>query len=214
MNTKDIKMKAETTLRYFTCEMRAATDENGIAYIEGDPVVFNQEAVIARGGQRWIEVIHPNALVSADTSDVVLTVEHDGRKIPLARTKKGRGTMQLSVVPSGLHMRAALDIERNAEARALYSAIDRGDMDSMSFLFVVAPEGDSWTVLEDGGMRRDILSISRILDVSVVTRPAYEGTGVALSRSEAEAFASAQERADVGRMMEVIRLKNRIISGL
>lgn len=207
------KAKAETTRRIFDCEMRALTTEEGAMVIEGDPVVFDQEAVIVRNGQRWIEVIHPGALVNTDISDVVLTVEHDGRKIPLARTKRGRGTMELSKIPTGLHMRAMLDTVRNSEAMALYSAIDRGDMDSMSFLFIIAPGGDSWTALEDGGMRRDIYAISKILDVSVVTRPAYDGAGVALSRSEEEALASFQERKDTERMMEVIRLRNRIHAG-
>lgn len=205
-------MKKETTLRLYATEMRATQDETEGAYIEGEPIVFNQRTWIGCGEDGFEEIILPSALVNADLSDVVLTIEHDGRKIPLARTKKGKGTMTLTKTGTGLHMKAKLDIENNTEARALFSAISRGDMDQMSFLFVIAPDGDKWTY-EEGRYRREILDIAQVLDVSVVTRPAYDGTSVQLSRSEAEAQKEARARVDESNEVEALKLKNRIIAG-
>lgn len=206
-------MKKETTLRLYTTEMRALTDEAGVAVITGTPIVFNQETRIGDDEYGFYEVIRPSALANADLSDVVLTVEHDGRKIPLARTKKGRGTMTLAKTATGLDMRAELDIENNTEARALYSAISRGDMDQMSFLFVIAPEGDNWTYEKDV-YKREITNIAQVLDVSVVTRPAYDGTSVQLSRSEVDAKEEARARVDRENEVEALKLKNRILAGI
>lgn len=207
--------KTEMTLRlYENVELRALKEE-GVAVIEGDPVVFDQKAKIGGDAPNgWTEVIRPSALVNTDISDVVLTIEHDGHKIPLARTKKGKGTMTLTKTSNGLHMRAVLDTENNADARALYSAIKRGDLDKMSFLFIIREGGDKWDY-QDEEMHREITDIAKILDVSVVSRPAYDGTEVQLSRSEAEALNEAQESARKGRdKVEALRVKNRIAAGM
>jgi phage head maturation protease len=46
--------------------------------------------------------------------------------------------MQLEVIPgAGMKIRVNLDTENNAEARALYSAVKRGDISGMSFMFSV-----------------------------------------------------------------------------
>lgn len=204
--------KTETTLRFYENVELRAQEVEGVAVIEGNPIVFDQPTQIG-GEMGWEEVIRPSALVNADISDVVLTIEHDGRKIPLARTKKGRGTMTLTKTPEGLHMRAELDIENNTEARALYSAIKRGDLDKMSFLFIIREGGDSWEYKGDQ-VHREIFDIARILDVSVVSRPAYNGTDVQLSRSEAEAVREATEVAHKRTAeVEALRIKNRIASG-
>lgn len=207
-------MKKETTLRLYATEMRALQDENEGAVIEGNPIVFNQRTWVGFSKEDGFEeVILTSALVNTDLSDVVLTVEHDGRKIPLARTKKGKGTMTLTKTPTGLHMKAKLDIENNTEARALFSAISRGDMDQMSFLFVIAQNGDRWTY-ENDIYKREIVDIAQVLDVSVVTRPAYDGASVQLSRSEVDAREEARVRVNEIKEVEALKLKNRIMAGL
>lgn len=206
-------MKKETTIRLYDTEMRASQNENDGSIIEGNPIVFNQRTWIGISKEDGFEeVILPSALVNTDLSDVVLTIEHDGRKIPLARTKKGKGTMSLSKTPTGLHMRAKLDTENNTEARALFSAISRGDMDQMSFRFVISPNGDRWTY-ENETCKREIVDIAQVLDVSIVTRPAYEGAGVQLSRSEVDAREEARVRVKEREEVEALKLKNRIIAG-
>ena len=206
-------MKTEMTKRFYeNIELRALSEEDE-AIIEGMPIVFNQVTHIGPAEGGWDEVIRSSALVNADMSDVVLTIEHNGSKIPLARTKKGRGTMTLEKTPEGVKMRAVLDVKNNAEARALYSAIERGDLDKMSFLFIIRDGGDSWEYKGDQ-VHREIFDIAKLLDVSVVARPAYDGTEVQLSRSEVDAREEAvdavrkKEREEV----EALRIKNRIIA--
>ena len=48
--------------------------------------------------------------------------------------------MQISLVDIGVKMRANLDVENNHEAKALISAVKRGDIDGMSFMFRVDEE--------------------------------------------------------------------------
>ena len=206
--------KKETTVRLYATEMRALSEE-GEAIIEGTPIVFDEWTHIGSDEYGFDEVIRPSALVNADISDVVLTIEHDGRKIPLARTKKGRGTMTLTNTGKGLDMRAKLDVENNSEARALYSAISRGDMDAMSFVFTVAEGGDTWSWDSGSNMyKREVTAIAQLYDVSVVARPAYDGTSVKLSRSEEGALTEARARAERLAEVEALRAKNREAAGI
>jgi phage head maturation protease len=76
-----------------------------------------------------------------------------------------------------VHISADLDTENNEQARAVYSAISRGDMDGMSFCFYVEEDGQRWTK-ENGVERREILKVSKVIEVSVVNFPAYSGTNI------------------------------------
>ena len=68
--------------------------------------------------------------------------------------------MQLVVDPQGLQIFAQLDTENNAEARALWSAVNRGDISGMSFMFSI--DGESWEDLESDHPRyRDLESMLR-----------------------------------------------------
>lgn len=206
-------MKKETTLRIYSSEMRALEDNNEVI-IEGTPIVFNQWTHIGGEGEEGFdEIITPMAFTNTDMRDVVLTIEHDGRKIPLARTKNGKGTMTLAKTAQGVNMRAILDVENNSEARALYSAIKRGDLDKMSFLFVVARDGDTW-VYENNKYKREIHAIEKLLDVSIVARPAYAGTSVELSRSEVDALGHILDDMQKTQEIEILKEKNRIIAKL
>ena len=111
-----------------------------------------------------------------------LLVNHDFNGIALARSRHNNksdkpNTMQLTVDESGLHTRADLDTENNEQARALYSAISRGDMDGMSYCFFVEKDGQVWTE-ENGVLRREIIKVSKVIEVSVVNFPAYQGTNI------------------------------------
>ena len=111
-----------------------------------------------------------------------LLVNHDFNGIALARSRRNNksdkpNTMQLSVDDAGVHITADLDTENNEQARAVYSAISRGDMDGMSFCFYVEEDGQRWTK-ENGVERREILKVSKVIEVSVVNFPAYSGTNI------------------------------------
>lgn len=179
------------TTRNYNLEIRADETERGI--IEGVPIVFERETIITDWAGQYKEIVDRNALKKTDLKDVRLFVNHDTNKITLARSKNGKGTMQLSVEDDGLHIKAELDVENNVEAKSLYSAVKRGDMDGMSFMFRI--DGEEWSDLDADVPTRRITSISVVHEVSVVNFPAYQQTSVnARSAEETKTSVLAEAR--------------------
>ena len=163
----------ERVLRlYDNIELRAENNEQYGNYISGLPIVFNASTDLG-----WYEeTIDSHALDNTDLKDVRFLVNHNTDMIPLARSRNNNAnsTMQLTVTEEGLRIRANLDTENNMDARALYSAVSRGDMSSMSFMFSI--NDDEWTDLESDHPKRLIKSISKVFEVSAVNFPAYPQT--------------------------------------
>lgn len=116
------------------------------------------------------EVVRPTAFTRAlqDSHDVRLLVNHDG--VPLARTRSG--TLRLETDDIGLRAEADLD-PANPTVQELRSALDRGDIDQMSFAFRAVRD-----TVDDGGLRE--LHEVELWDVSVVTYPWYDSTSAQL----------------------------------
>ena len=133
-----IKMKnKELERRSYNFEVRAEETEAG-NIITGRPIVYNSRTDLG-----WFdEIIEPGALNNTDLTDVRFLVNHDTSKIPLARSRRNtaNSTMQLTTDNDGLGIRVTLDAENNSEARALYSAVQRGDISGMSFMFGIRDE--------------------------------------------------------------------------
>ena len=165
-------MNKET--RAFSFEVRAEQNEDHGTFITGTPIVFDQETDL--GFCR--ESISPDALKDTDLKDVRFLIGHNTSMIPLARSRNNNenSTMQMSVTDKGMDIRVDLDTENNADARALYSAVSRGDMSGMSFMFTV--DKDSWDDLDTEKPKRTITSIRKVFEVSAVAFPAYEGTNI------------------------------------
>lgn len=178
--------------RAYTFEIRAESDENG-SILTGRPIVYNSRTDLG-----WFdEVIDSGALDGADLTDVRFLVNHDTSKIPLARSRRnnGKSTMQFSVDQQGMLLDwVRLDTENNAEARALYSAVQRGDITGMSFMFSV--DSETWDDLDTDHPLRHIVKIGSVVEVSAVTFPAYEATDIqARSKEALENARSALEKA-------------------
>ena len=166
----------EMLRRNYTCEVRAEKDEKYGAIITGTPIVYESKTDL----YDFFEVIERGALDKTDLTDVRFLVNHDTSKIPLARSRKNNdnSTMKLSIDNDGLKIRVNLDVDNNAEARALYSAVQRGDITGMSFMFGIANDGDVWEDLDTDKPTRHIRSIATVIEVSAVTFPAYEETEI------------------------------------
>jgi HK97 family phage prohead protease len=160
--------------RRFEVELRAMRDEDNGNYIVGVPIVFDRQTDLGY----YTEVIDRHALDNTDMKDVRFLVNHNTDMIPLARSRNNNAnsTMQMWVEEDGMHIRVNLDVERNSEAKSLYSAVDRGDVSGMSFMFSV--DEDSWEGLDTEMPKRTINSIGKIFEVSAVTFPAYEQTSI------------------------------------
>ena len=172
--------KKELERRVYSFEVRAEETESG-NIITGKPIVYNSRTDLG-----WFdEIIEPGALNMADLTDVRFLVNHDTSKIPLARSRRNNGnsTMQLSVDDFGMSVRVTLDTENNSEARALYSAVQRGDISGMSFMFSI--DDEEWENLESDHPTRHVRKIGSVVEVSAVTFPAYESTEINARSKEA-----------------------------
>lgn len=202
--------------RAYNFEIRATDADGGAGIITGRPIVYESKTDLGY----FDEIIKRGALKGANLKDVRFLVNHDMSRIPLARSRNNneRSTMQLSPDDEGLAIRVTLDVDNNTEARALYSAVQRGDITGMSFLFAVGEE--DWADLDTDHPTRSIISISEVLEVSAVTFPAYESTEIetrskgALDNARARALDNARHKAPDG-AIELARAKNRnlIIGG-
>lgn len=179
--------------RSYRFDVRAEQNDKGAAILTGRPVVYSSPTDI--GG--WFEeVIEPGALDGADLTDVRFLVNHDTSMIPLARSRNNNenSTMQMTPDAEGLMLdRVVLDIENNSEARALYSAVQRGDISGMSFMFSVAEE--TWENIDTDYPTRHITKIASIVEVSAVTWPAYDDTEINARGGPLESARAALESA-------------------
>lgn len=193
------KNNKELERRSYSFEVRAEETEQG-NIITGRPIVYNSRTDLG-----WYdEIIEPGALNNTDLTDVRFLVNHDTSKIPLARSRNNNGnsTMQLSVDNDGMSIRVTLDTENNSEARALYSAVKRGDISGMSFMFAIRDE--EWDDLDSDHPIRHVKDISTVVEVSAVTFPAYESTEIN-ARSKA-ALDNARSTLDSVRQRSVSSL--------
>ena len=189
MANKEVKKMLEQ--RSYSFEVRAEEGEGG-AIITGRPIVYDSRTDLGY----FDEIIDQGALDGADLTDVRFLVNHDLSKIPLARSRRNNGnsTMQLSVDAEGMFIRVKLDTENNAEAKALYSAVQRGDISGMSFMFSI--DGESWENLESDHPTRHVTKIGSVVEVSAVTFPAYDTTTInARSKEALDSARSAVETA-------------------
>ena len=186
----------EKTNRFFGFEVRAENNDEHGNFLSGRPIVFNEPTDM---GGWYQEVIDRGALDNTDLRDVRFLVGNDTSMIPLARSRRNNAnsTMQMEIDENGMAIRVDLDTENNSEARALYSAAKRQDLDGMSFMFTV--DGEEWENLESDYPTRHIRSIGRVFEVSAVAFPAYEGTSLEARSAEALENARAsleKERAE------------------
>ena len=186
-------MKKELERRSYDFEIRAESDEGG-NIITGRPFVYNSRTDMGY----FDEIIDFGALDGANLTDVRFLVNHDRDMIPLARSRRNNGnsTMKLSVDMQGMNIDfVKLDTENNTTARALYSAVERGDITGMSFMFSI--DDEEWQDLESVHPTRRIKKIGSVVEISAVTFPAYEATEI-YARSK-EALDNARSALDNAR---------------
>ena len=197
-------MKKE--IRAFNFEVRAEENERG-HILTGTPIVFGQRTDLG-----WYdEIIEPDALADTDLKDVRFLLNHNVDMIPMARSRNNNAnsTMQMSVNENGMDIRVDLDVENNVDSKALYSAVERGDLSGMSFMFSV--DKDSWDDADSEHPTRHIRAIEKVFEVSAVTFPAYSQTSIQ-ARGISDALDSAKESLESvkAQLRAVERQKQRI----
>lgn len=172
------KKKTSNEIEYRGGFLRAKIEEGDDSIkVSGYAAVFGEEASM---GGYYAEVIEAGAFGEAleRGDDVTFLVEHSG--LPLARSTSG--TLEVKEDSKGLYVSSELDLSDPDVAR-IVPKLRRGDLSKMSFAFI--PTKEQW---EDRG--EDMLPVRRILsvelrDVSIVVRPAYQGTEIGLRSYEA-----------------------------
>ena len=207
--------------RSYSFDVLASETGDGEKIITGRPIVYNSRTNLGY----FDEIIDAGALDNADLTDIRFLVNHDTSMIPLARSRRNNGnsTMKLTPDADGLNLDfVKLDTENNSDASSLYSAVSRGDITGMSFMFFV--DGENWENLDSDHPTRHITAISRVLEVSAVTWPAYDSTEI-YARSEHSALENAKSVLEKARSeyratlvdtneLELLKEKTKILGGL
>lgn len=178
--------------RSYSFDVRAE-ERDGFGILTGRPIVYEQKTDMG-----WCdEIIARGALDGADLKDIRFLVNHDTKMIPLARSRRNNGnsTMKLSTDYDGMNIDfVKLDVENNSTARALFSAVKRGDLSGMSFMFSI--DDEEWRDLETEHPTRVITKIGTVVEVSACTFPAYEQTEInARDKAALDSARSALEKA-------------------
>jgi hypothetical protein len=177
----------------FLAEFRAEIDGNRLI---GHAAVFNQTATLATGYERLASTAFDAALKDPET-DVRALLNHDPT---LVLGRQSAGTLRLGTDTEGL--RFEVDLPDTSYARDLKELLSRGDITGASFGFI--PGEDKFSTAPDGKQVRTHTSVSRLLDVSPVTWPAYEGASVALRHVE---FPRVSARGQAARIRGLAALR-------
>jgi phage prohead protease, HK97 family len=148
-------------------------EADGKLYISGYFAVFGSEYEIFQGAS---ERVDPGAFEETLSGDIRCLIDHETRLV-LGRTKSG--TLTLKVDSRGLWGEVEIN-PNDQDAMNLYERVKRGDVDQCSFGFEILDEE-----FEDLGDRvRWTIKKVKLYEVSVVTFPAYEETGVTARKKQ------------------------------
>lgn len=175
----------ETRVLTGQVEVRASA-ENEKPRIRGYAAKFNVESEnLGSESYQFREIIEPGAFSDVLNDDVRALLNHDPNFI-LARSKAGEGTLRIGQDDVGLWYE--FEAPDTQAGRDLMESIRRGDIDQSSFSFTVQRDGQKWEEKQEGEgptfIKRTIMKVARLFDVSPVTYPAYPDATVALRSLE------------------------------
>lgn len=153
-----------------------ADDSSGDIYIEGYFSVFNSNYELWPGAT---ESVATGAFSDTLSSDIRALVDHETRLV-LGRNKSG--TLELKEDARGLWGSIKIN-QSDSDAMNLHARVQRGDVDQCSFGFDILDEETDYR--EDGTVHWTIKKV-KLYEVSVVTFPAYEDTGVSARKHDLE----------------------------
>ena len=172
-------------------------EQDNEMYIEGYFAVFNTETELWRGA---FESIDPGAFDETLSNDIRALINHDTNLV-LGRNKAG--TLELKVDSRGLWGRIKIN-PNDTDAVNLYERVKRGDVDQCSFGFNILEEDVEYR--DDNTVKWTLKKVD-LHEVSVVTFPAYEDTGVQARMTEYEQHKKRQLE------QRKLQLKERIRNG-
>lgn len=190
-------MTKENQTRSMATNFSTREETSGEKIIEGYFAVFNQETELWPGA---FEEISPEAFNGSLSNDIRALTNHETTLV-LGRNKSG--TLKLSVDSRGLWGQITIN-ENDSDALNFYERVKRGDVDQCSFGFNILNEETDWR--EDGTVKWLLKEID-LHEVSVVTFPAYEDTGVQARHTQLEQYREKQTKQWRKKLLS--QLKNR-----
>jgi HK97 family phage prohead protease len=183
-------------IRSMKVDLKTRAEENNEKYIDGYFAVFNRETELWPGA---FEEIDSNAFENTLGNDIRALINHDTGLV-LGRNKAN--TLELKTDSHGLWGNIKIN-QNDSDAVNLYERVKRGDVDQCSFGFNILNEEVDYR--DDGSVKWTIKEID-LHEVSVVTFPAYEDTGVQAREKEVEKHKKRQLEVRIKELKE--RLKN------
>lgn len=156
--------------------------------LSGYAAVFNSESKDLGG---FTEMISPTAFEGViERSDVFAVLDHDRNKV-LARSKMGKGSLELNIDEKGLQFR--FESPNTTLGNDVLSMVKRGDLTDASFCFTV--EDESWQKREDGTYLRTINKIGDLFDVAICYNGAYAESYTEVALRSLDKFKEEELRA-------------------
>ncbi len=152
----------------FGAELRAEVSGNRLA---GHAAVFDVLADLPQHYEALARTAFDEALKG--DPDVKALFNHNPSE--LLGSTRGK-TLRLATDSTGLQFE--LDLPDTPDGHKVRTLVERGDLSGMSFGFL--PGESEWSRARDGRQIRTHTSVKRLLDVSPVSYPAYDGTEVHL----------------------------------
>ena len=172
--------------------------------IEGYALIFNTLSEDLGG---FKEIVDPEALNATDMSDVKCLINHDDRYV-IGRSQAG--TLELTIDSKGLKFKCYLP--NTSYARDIYENINIGNVNQCSYhsWFPKSNNGEdfgfSWYV-QNGEYIRKITQLDKLIDVSVVTTPAFKETDVlAVQRDAGLDKFKEKQKIQIALELESLRL--------
>ena len=163
-------------------EFRADPPADGQPYlIEGYFVVFGQPYYV---DDYCEEVIDRHAFDNAVMNDVRALIDHNSRLV-LGRRTETVQTLEFEIDDTGVYGRIQVNPD-DTDAMSLRARVLRGDVDQASFGFI--ERRWAYEDLPEGRVRRTVLEIAELLELTVCTFPAYEQTSVSARSRNGDAL--------------------------
>jgi len=172
-----------------------AEGDGGELTIEGYFAVYGKETELWRGAY---EEIAPGAFDSTLGNDIRALINHETRLV-LGRNKSG--TLELRADSHGLWGSVRIN-PNDSDAMNLYERVKRRDVDQCSFGFNILREETDWR--DDGTVKWTIQEVD-LHEVSVVTFPAYEDTGVAARQKQVKEHRDRLLQAKREKLLERVK---------
>jgi HK97 family phage prohead protease len=156
------------------------SEATGAPIVDGYAAVFNSlsEVLFEWDNGRFREQVAPGAFAKTlREQNIPLLVEH--AQLPLATTRAG--TLRLSEDSHGLHFMSELE-PTDPDVQRLIPKMRRGDLNRCSFGFVQVRQ--SWD--DKARPRLRTLHEVKLIDVSIVARPAYPATEAKVRKALAD----------------------------